>query len=273
MLPTRRTFLGFTLSQLALTRLRGNPLPLGVAFDASVSPAAGFPRQDAAVVQEMVQAAHGNFDRVKVLVERQPALVDAAIDWGFGDWETALGGPSHLGQRAIAEYLIARGASPTLFSAAMLGQLEVVKAFVAASPGCQRLLGPHSLTLMAHARAGGAAAKPVVDYLDALGDADAPPSLVVLDDATRDGLIGRYAFGTGPDEQLVIATARMGGTTALTVTRPGVLSAARPLRHLGNREFFPAGAESVRIRFSGPAAATTVSVFDPELLVTASRVG
>jgi hypothetical protein len=39
-----------------------------------------------------------------------------------------------------------------LFSAAMLGQLEVVKAFVAAQPGAQHIRGPHSISLLAHAR-------------------------------------------------------------------------------------------------------------------------
>ena len=55
------------------------------------------------------------------------------------------------GRREIAEFLLAHGARPTVFSAAMLGQLDVVKAFVSASPGVQRTLGPHGITLMAHA--------------------------------------------------------------------------------------------------------------------------
>ena len=48
---------------------------------------------------------------------------------------------------------------------------------------------------------------------------------------------------------------------------------ARGLVHLGNHEFHPAGAEAVRIRFAvdgGPAS--TVSVFDPGLLMRAARV-
>jgi hypothetical protein len=45
--------------------------------------------------------------------------VRAAWDWGFGDWEDALGACSHTGNREIAGYLIER-ARPTIFSAAML---------------------------------------------------------------------------------------------------------------------------------------------------------
>ena len=32
----------------------------------------------------------------------------------------------------------------------MLGQLDVVKAAIAASPGVQRVKGPHSITLLRH---------------------------------------------------------------------------------------------------------------------------
>ena len=69
---------------------------------------------------------------------RQPTLSKATFDWGFGDWETALGAASHVGSREIAELLIANGAHPTIFSAAMLGQLDAVKAFVEAAPGIQK---------------------------------------------------------------------------------------------------------------------------------------
>ncbi len=47
---------------------------------------------------------------------------------------------------------MAKGTRPTIFSAAMLGQLDIVKAFVTASPGIQRLVGPHSIRLLPHAR-------------------------------------------------------------------------------------------------------------------------
>ena len=114
------------------------------------------PRQDPALAKETVGVSHRDIKRVRELVERQPALARAAVDWGFGDWETALGAAAHTGRREIAEFLLANGAQPTMFSAAMLGQLDVVKAFVAASPGIQRTPGPHGIPLLAHARAGGA---------------------------------------------------------------------------------------------------------------------
>jgi hypothetical protein len=34
----------------------------------------------------------------------------------------------------------------------MLGQLDVVKALIQAQPGAQRIPGPHSISLLAHAK-------------------------------------------------------------------------------------------------------------------------
>src|SRR5215472_9950679 len=120
-----------------------------------------FPAHPPELVREMVTVAHFDLERVKKLLELRPSLALAAGAWGFGDWETALGAASHMGNRPIAEYLISQGAPPTLFSAAMLGQLETVKAFLTAEPRVQRVRGPHSISLLAHARMGGDAARAV----------------------------------------------------------------------------------------------------------------
>ncbi len=83
--------------------------------------------------------------------------------------------------------LLAAGARPSIFSAAMLGHLDTVKAFVLASPGVQKTRGPHGLTLLSHARAGGAGAADVVKYLESLGDADVKYTNEPLADADRRG--------------------------------------------------------------------------------------
>ena len=87
-----------------------------------------FPSHDPALVKEIVGVSHFDLKRVRELVEKQPALARASIDWGFGDWEAAIDAASHAGRKEIAEYLIANGARPTIFSAAMMGHLDVVKA-------------------------------------------------------------------------------------------------------------------------------------------------
>jgi len=62
------------------------------------------------LVQEFVGNAHGNKERVQELLEQEPALLQAAWDWGGGDWETALGAAAHMGRQDIARYLLAQGA-------------------------------------------------------------------------------------------------------------------------------------------------------------------
>lgn len=61
-----------------------------------------FPRQRPERVQEMVGVCHRDLERVRELLDQQPALANAAWDWGFGDWETALGAAAHTGRRNIA---------------------------------------------------------------------------------------------------------------------------------------------------------------------------
>jgi hypothetical protein len=80
-------------------------------------------RLDPELVQEFVLKAHGDLDRVRELLGQQPKLVNAAWDWGGGDWETGLGAAAHMGRRDIALYLLEQGSRLDLFAAAMLGQL------------------------------------------------------------------------------------------------------------------------------------------------------
>jgi hypothetical protein len=124
---------------------------------------------DAALVREIVAVAHGDLGRVRELLEREPRLVNAAWDWGGGDWETPLGAASHMGRRDIAEYLLEHSARLDLFAAAMLGKLDVVRAALAAFPSASGVAGPHGISLLAHAKAGGAEAAAVAAYLEGLG--------------------------------------------------------------------------------------------------------
>ena len=69
----------------------------------------------------------------------------------------------------MALYLLEQGARPTICVAAMLGNLDVVKTFINAFPQMKQSVGPHNISLMAHALKGGEHAKPVVEYLDSIG--------------------------------------------------------------------------------------------------------
>ena len=120
-------------------------------------------------VKAIVGEAHRNLDAVRALVEETPLLVNAAWDWGGGDFETPLQAAAHLGRRAIAEYLLAQNARPDLFASAMLGELEVIQAALARNPQAHEIPGPHGFTLLHCAKQGGEPAKPVYDFLIARG--------------------------------------------------------------------------------------------------------
>jgi hypothetical protein len=267
---TRRHFLGLA-SIAGVSALAASP----GAVEAIVAPTPAlppipdeFPTQTPALAREMVGVSHGNLARVRELLALHPTLANAAWDWGFGDWESALGAASHMGNVDIARALLARGARPSIFSAAMLGQVAVVRAFVEASPGVQGTAGPHGITLLSHARAGGDAAKPVLDYLVALGGADPVPAVVELPPALAVRYAGVYSFGTRETDRIEIAIEK----GSARFKRAGM--AARNLTYLGDHAFHPAGAPAVRIRFavSGDAPATHLTVFDPELVLSAGRV-
>lgn len=116
-------------------------------------------------VKRFVIAGHGNLPAVKAMLAEEPNLINGAIDWGNGDFETALGGASHMGRRDIAEYLLENNARMDIFAATMLGRLEIVEAAVAAFPNIVSVPGPHGIPLIAHAEKGGPAAKAVLEFL------------------------------------------------------------------------------------------------------------
>jgi hypothetical protein len=255
---SRRLFLALTPSApLFLTETaRAQPRP-EVAGDA-------FPAHDPKVVSEMVTVAHGNLNRVRELLSNRPALANAAWDWGFGDWETPLGAAAHVGNREIAALLLAAGARPTIFSAAMLGQLDVVKAFVAAAPGIQRTRGPHGIPLLAHAKAGGAA--DMVRYLESMPDSNLPYRNEPITDAARAACIGTYLFGPASTQEVVVSESKQGG---LMIRRAG--GGDRGLFHVGDLTFHPIGAEAVRIRFSTGTPSPSLTIDDGPVQVTARR--
>jgi hypothetical protein len=125
------------------------------------------PPLDTGLVNTFVSVAHADLDEVKRLVAEEPALVDAAWDWGGGDFETGLGAAAHMGNREIALYLLAQGASLDLFAAAMLGYVDVVRAMLAEQPQLREATGAHGIPLLVHAQQGGDEASGVVELLEA----------------------------------------------------------------------------------------------------------
>lgn len=104
---------------------------------------------------EFVRVGHGNLARVKEMLAEDPKLALASWDWGNGDWETALGGAAHVGQRDIALHLLDHDARQDLFCAAMLGERAIVAAALTAHPVLANTAGPHGYTLLYHAAISG----------------------------------------------------------------------------------------------------------------------
>jgi hypothetical protein len=154
--------------------------PLEAPFERDY-PAPGFkpgwkkPQINRLFVQDFVIYAHSDLGMVKRLLEKEPALLNATMDWGGGDWETGLGGASHMGRRDIAEFLLEQGARIDIFCAAMMGQLDAVKAFLTLQPKLIDAKGPHGLTLHFHAQAGGTGAAAVLDYLQSIKKMELKP--------------------------------------------------------------------------------------------------
>jgi hypothetical protein len=132
------------------------------------------PQFDRARVKRFVIAGHGNLAAVKAMLAEEPKLINGAIDWGDGDFETALGGASHMGRGDIAEFLLEHNARMDIFAATMLGKLDIVKAAVAVFPNIVHVTGPHGIPLIVHAEKGGPAAKDVLEFLRPLAGQPIP---------------------------------------------------------------------------------------------------
>jgi hypothetical protein len=227
-----------------------------------------FPAQDDEAVEAVVRFSHFSLERVQELVDARPALAKANWDWGYGDWESALGAAAHTGNVEIAEYLIERGARPTLYSATAMGQLDVVRAFVAASPGIQKQAGPHGIPLLAHAEHAGDRAREVAEYLESVGGAGVWPASEPYGAVRREAFVGIYRFGAGDSDYLEAYDRR----EALMLRRGE--DTGRVLTHVGGDAFHPAGAPAVRIVFDvDDGVPVRVTVHDPDPVVTALREG
>jgi hypothetical protein len=269
---TRRSFFSAT-SAAALAPILAPPaMPSTTAamlrrVDGGLSGA--FPAQDAEVVRTVVGKAHVDYETVHDLVTSRRELAKATWDWGFGDWESALGAASHMGRRDIAEVLIAHGARPNLFTFAMLGQVDVIRSICEANPGIQRLPGPHGITLLQHARAGKEQASDVVDYLESLGDADTGQTTLPTTKADAAALLGEYEPAGAPE-----VVFRIGYNE-----RRSVVSFQRDDRQLrfilrvGEDAFAPGGAPSVRITFQRQGDRVSgLTITDGPLRISARRV-
>ena len=237
-----------------------------------------YPAINDSMASAIVGAAHGNFDKVKELVNSRPELAGASWDWGFGDWETALGAASHVGRRDIAEFLMSHGARPDIFTYTMMGMSKSVQEIIETVPGIQTHGGPHGITLLQHAKnrlenkdisaTDAANVNKVISYLEGLGNADIKPKSLDVTEEEKKKYSGEYRFGNDEKEIFIVDTHRLG---FLQIARKG--SSPRKLNKIDQGSFSPAGAPSVKIIFKLTAdKAVSLSVHELEHLVTAVRI-
>ena len=117
------------------------------------------------LVKEFVGAGHGKSERVKEMLEDYPNLIYSRYDWGNGDFEEAIEGAGHVGNKEIANYLIEKGARVNLFVMTMLGKTELVKPILETYPQLINAKGAHGFTLLHHAKVGGEDSKELFEYL------------------------------------------------------------------------------------------------------------
>jgi hypothetical protein len=121
------------------------------------------------LVKEFVVAGHKDLSKVQTMITKYPNLVHCKYDWGNGDFEEAIEGAGHMGDRAIAQYLIDAGSRVTLFVLAMLGKTALVKPVLDAYPKLIFANGPHGFTMLHHAKLAGKEGEELYNYLQEKG--------------------------------------------------------------------------------------------------------
>jgi hypothetical protein len=222
------------------------------------------------ITSEVVGVSHFNLDRLKELVNKRPELARATWDWGFGDWETAIGAASHVGRKDIVEYLISRGARPDIFTFAMLGAYETVKSMIEFMPGLQKTLGPHGISLLQHVKNGNSKSKKsirLIDYLNKLGDADGQ-EYQVMNETEKQKYAGDYKYGEGEFDGF---TVKVNSQKRLLFGKLGMFGGS--LLKIGNHTFTYNGAPSVEISFQlENEKIISLTVKEPELILIAKKI-
>jgi len=121
------------------------------------------------LVKEFVIAGHMDLPKVQTMLAEQPNLVHCKYDWGNGDFEEAIEGAGHMGNKEIAQYLIDARSRVSLFVLTMLGKTELVKPVLEAYPKLIFANGPHGFTLLHHAKQGGKDGEGLYNYLQEKG--------------------------------------------------------------------------------------------------------
>lgn len=240
-----------------------------------------YPAINDEVVGDFVRSAHFDLDKIKKMVEARPDLARATWDWGFGDWETAIGAASHVGRRDIVEVLIAHGARPDIFTYAMLGANRIVQAMIETTTGVHRIAGPHGISLLQHVKNGlrgdglsekqkaGSAA--LIDFLEGLEDNDPENNYLELSESDLEKYKGTYKYGAGDNDGFLVEKNRRNKLSLIKLGEGSNLGGG-DLNCIGQDKFTYNGIAAVDFTFIKKAGNITALVIqEPELTLTALK--
>jgi len=96
---------------------------------------------------QFIVECHFDLESVKQKIAADPGLANA---YNPETIESALGAAGHIGNEAIAEFLLAHGAKPELAASAMLAQRDVLQAAIDKDPKLATSGGAHNIPLAFH---------------------------------------------------------------------------------------------------------------------------
>ena len=103
------------------------------------------------MIDEFVVAAHHDLPRVEHMLAENPALLNENAQW----IETPLQAAAHVGNRPIAEFLLAQGAPLDICTATVLGRADEVTAMLASDPELAHATGAHNIPVLYYAAISG----------------------------------------------------------------------------------------------------------------------
>lgn len=166
-------------------------------------------------IRQFVIFAHFNLEGVQATLAEHPDWLNLEYDWGGeSGTETPLGAAAHVGNAAIARYLIEQGAPITPAAAAMLGDQPALDAFIDLDPANANFIGAHGIPLLPHAAFSGNPA--LLDHLLSRGTRPDGLSSAMLNAATYGHIdVVRWALDHGADP----AAQNYQGKTAADIAR------------------------------------------------------
>lgn len=145
-------------------------------------------------IRPFVMVSHGDLEAVKQMLADDPRLLNTMYE----EWqETPLGAASHVGNRPIAEFLLAQGAPLTIYTAAMLGRTADVVQFLEDDASLINSGGAHNISLLFHAALSGDLA--LLKLLVERGNTQSADQPLLVAVGRGDGQMASWLLARGAD--------------------------------------------------------------------------